>query len=106
MKKLLMVVLVLVCIFSSWKINSEKAKSKDLYYASQKYVTTGLFNRNKLYKVESSKLIFSDGTTSVIVVTGIEKALPHKKTSYKLFVKKNNQGIWKVKNIYPYSLEN
>lgn len=76
-------------------------KYKDINYAVENYMTTGLFNKNKLYKVDDARLNFSDGVSAVMSVSGVQNKSPHKNMKYDVFLEKNKKGIWKVKKVYP-----
>ena len=75
-------------------------KYKDMNYAAQKYITTGLLNKYKLYKIDKMDISFSDGSLAVVSVTGLQDKAPHKNVSYKMFLEKDKNDIWKVKKVY------
>lgn len=74
---------------------------KNIDYVAEAYLTSGFFNDYKLYSIESMQLSFSDGTTAVMYVKGIQDKSPHKDVTYKLFLEKNSKNHWKVKKLYP-----
>lgn len=78
-------------------------KCKDLDYAIKKYTTTGIFNENKLYSVESYEIRFSDGNFTIVEVKGLEDKAPYKPVTYTLHLQKNTKGTWKLKEYYPRS---
>jgi hypothetical protein len=75
-------------------------KYKDMNYTAQRYVTTGLLNKYKLYKIDKMDVSFSDGSLAVISITGLQDKAPHKNISFKMFLEKSKNGIWKVKKVY------
>lgn len=91
------IVLLLAIVFIHHIILIQKCS--DITYAADYYTTTGIFNKYKLYKIDSYYLKFSDGHESTLVITGIKKAPPHNVVSYELTLIKSKSNIWKVKNI-------
>ncbi len=89
--------IIVVCTIS-YRYNHNKYK--DLNYAAQTYITTGLFNKYKMYKIDKMDVSFSDGTLAIISVTGPQDKAPHKNVNYKIFLEKRKSGIWKVKKVY------
>ncbi|MFL0250359.1 hypothetical protein ACJDT4_07970 [Clostridium neuense] len=87
--------LAIVCIHHTILIQ----KCSDITYAADYYTTTGIFNKYKLYKIDSYYIKFSDGHESTLVITGIKKTPPHSVVSYELTLIKSKSGIWKMKNI-------
>jgi hypothetical protein len=81
----------------------ENSKRKDMTYSAQQYLTTGIFNKYKLYNVEYYHLLFSDTKESILQVQGIEYSVPHKTATYKLYMQKNSSGIWSVEKVVPIS---
>lgn len=75
-------------------------KYSDINYTVQKYVTSGFFNKYKLYKINNMSLSFSDGTIAVMKVEGLQDKAPHNLVSYKIFLEKNKAGLWKVVKLY------
>lgn len=76
--------------------NIETNNCKDITYSAKDYLTTGWFNKYKLYNLETHKLIFSDTKYAILEVSGIECKLPHAIVYYKLFMNKDSKGIWYV----------
>lgn len=76
-------------------------KSTDMSYVIKRYMTKGLFNNHKIAGVSSESIIFSDGKTSVVEVSGYTTSHPVKAVKYKLFLNVNKKGIWKVLRHYP-----
>jgi hypothetical protein len=73
---------------------------KDVHYSVQKYLTSGLINKYKLYNINNMKLSFSDGSIAVMNVSGMLNKSPHKTVEYKVFLEKSKNGIWRVKKVY------
>lgn len=76
-------------------------KSKDMSYVIERYTTKGIFNKHKLFSIDNYFLAFSDGKLAVVEVTGLSDKQPRTTVKYKLFLEKNEKGIWKVKRFYP-----
>jgi hypothetical protein len=75
-------------------------KYKDMNYAAETYITTGLLNKYRLYKIDKMDVSFSDGRLAVMSITGLQYKAPHKSVSYKMFIEKNKNNVWKVKKVY------
>lgn len=73
--------------------------SKDISYAVEYYLTTGFFNSYKLYRLNSFNISFSDGTTAIANASGLLQVAPHKKTTYKLLMEKDEDDIWRVSKL-------
>ena len=98
-KKLIVFMFILLFIFiiyHNYKVN----KQTDITYTVENYMTTGLFNKYRMYSIDNFDLTFSDGNIAVVKVFGTDKESPHKRISSKVFVEKNKKGIWKVKKVY------
>lgn len=67
---------------------------KDLYYATDYYMTTGAFNSNKLLRVKTMKLVFSDKDSAIVETQGLYYKTPYAKTTYKAFFKKDSHDSW------------
>lgn len=100
MKKFLIILLSIVLIGGLIKYKYDYNKCKDINYVVQKYFTTGIFNNYKMCSISKVNLSFSNGSTAVINVDGMEDKSPHKKVAYNVFLEKNTKGIWKVTNVY------
>lgn len=96
---LVIIVLVIAAGVARYKFSSNKYS--DINYAAQRYITSGLFNKYKLYKVDELKISFSDGSLAVMSVSGMLDKAPHNSVKYKIFLEKNKNGLWKVKKVYP-----
>lgn len=81
-------------------------KCSDITYAAEHYATSGIFNNNKLYEVDSYNLRFSDNHKSIMIITGISNKVPHEIVTYKLTMIKNNSGIWSVSDATKIPTEN
>ncbi|WP_446898519.1 hypothetical protein ACSVC9_00910 [Clostridium sp. LBM24168] len=75
-------------------------RCKDFNYALNRYLTTGIFNKYKLYSIDDAKLYFSNGQVSFFKVDGISAKYPHEKINYRVSMQKNSHGIWKIGKIY------
>jgi len=93
----IIIVLLLVILYIHHIILIHKCS--DITYAAEYYTTNGIFNKNKLYKIDSYYLKFSDGHESTLVIAGIKKNPPHKVASYELTLIKDKSNIWKMKSI-------
>jgi len=102
-KHLILYLLILTLILLFACHNIENSKRKNMTYSAQQYLTTGIFNKYKLYNVEYYHLLFSDTKESILEVQGIEYSGPHKTGTYKLYMQKNSSGIWSVEKVVPLS---
>ncbi|AYD41126.1 hypothetical protein D4Z93_11585 [Clostridium fermenticellae] len=103
MKKIFTLILIILTL-SSFVLASHiyhGSKCKNIEYAAQYYITTGIFNRYKLSNVNSTKLSFSNGQMAVVKVDGLAYKSPHRRLTYDIFLEKNNSGTWRMKKIYP-----
>lgn len=103
LKLLLLSLIFAIIVFSIINSKYTSYRCKDLDYAIKNYTTTGIFNKHKLYSVESYEIKFSDGNFAIIDVKGLENKAPYKVVTYKLHIQKNSKGTWKVKEYYPRS---
>jgi uncharacterized protein YpmB len=94
---ILIIMILAVCTVS---YRYSRNKYKDMNYAAQRYITKGLLNKNKLYKIDKMDVSFSDGSLAVMSITGLEDKAPHKNVSFNMFLEKSKNGIWKVKKVY------
>lgn len=95
---IIIVAAVISIVIAKYKYTN--VKYEDINYAAQKYITTGLFNKYKLYKIDNMKLSFSDGSISIITVSGVQDKAPYKTVTYNIFLEKDKKGLWKVKKVY------
>lgn len=102
-KKQLIFISVIIIIFILIKYNFNSTKNKDINFAANQYLTTGIFNKYKLYNIEHSYLIFSDSNNAIINVMGIENKTSSVTTCYKLKMSKDTKGLWHVKKVLPIS---
>jgi hypothetical protein len=93
-------VVVVIAVGTVVYINSQN-KHRDIKYSVERYLTTGIFNRYKLYKLDKMDVSFSDGSLAVMSVSGLQDKAPHKSVNYKIFMEKSDSGVWKVKKVYP-----
>ncbi|SHF02019.1 exported protein [Clostridium fallax] len=75
------------------------SKCKDLYYATEYYMTTYPFNNSKVLDVQAMNLVFSDGNSAVVEVTGMHPKAPHPKTMYKAYFEKNKSDKWTLEDV-------
>lgn len=102
-KTLFLLFLIILSITSTLIFTYSNLKYKNLDYAIEKYSTSGLFNKYKLYSLENFKVKFSDGDVCIAEVTGIEGNAPYKTITYTLHLAKNKSGKWKLSEV---SLDN
>lgn len=93
-------VLILLAAVSI-KLKYDRAKYSDINYAVTKRVTSGVFNSYKIYTPKDINLAFSDGNVAIVTVSGIQKKSPHRSVTYKLYLEKDKNGVWRVKRFYP-----
>ncbi len=101
MKKLGAIILSVFIICGIIKYTYTTNRCKNINYAVQYYFTTGIFNSYKMYNIGNVNLSFSNGNMAVVKIDGLEKKSPHRKVTYNVFLEKSNNGIWKVKKVYP-----
>lgn len=101
MKKFFIICLSVILVGGLIKYTYITNKSQNIDYAVQRYFTTGIFNKYKMYGIETFDLSFSNGSIAVVKINGLEQKSPHKKVAYSVFLEKNSRGIWKVKKVYP-----
>jgi ABC-type transporter MlaC component len=103
MKKIAIILVIIVLVIAAGVARYKYLSNKysDINYAAQRYITTGLFNKYKLYKVDELKISFSDGNLAIMSVSGMLEKSPHNNVNYKILLEKNKNGLWKVKNVYP-----
>ena len=100
-KALFFLFLIIMVITSISLFIYSNTKYKNLDYAIEKYSTSGLFNKYKLYSLENSKIKFSDGNVCIAEVNGIEGKSPYKTVTYTLRLVKHKSGKWKVSEFSP-----
>jgi hypothetical protein len=93
-------VVVVIAIGTVIYMNTQN-KYRDIKYSVERYLTTGIFNKYKLYKLDKMDVSFSDGSLAIMSVSGLQDKAPHKSVSYKIFMEKSDSGVWKVKRVYP-----
>lgn len=100
MKKFICLLIPLLLALGIISYIHSTEKCKDPNYVLNKYFTTGVFNKYRLYDIEDSNLYFSNGTTSFFKIDGISSKFPHDKVNYTVFMEKNDSGIWKIEKVY------
>lgn len=103
-KKLIALIFLALLTISYVNYKVKLNKRRDITYAANYYMTSGIFNTHKLYKIDSYNLKFSSDDESILIVSGMEEKSPHKTVTYKLTMLKTSSGIWKVKHIEKSSL--
>ena len=76
-----------------------KFKCKDLYYATEYYMTSSRINKNKLRNVRSMNLVFSDNKTAVVEVKGIKPKPPNGTVVYRSQFSKSKSNSWKLDDV-------
>ncbi len=99
LKSLISVTLVFILIIYIFSFRFSSMKYKNVDYAIEKYMTSGLFNDYRLYSMKNYKIKFSDGISCIAEVDGIEDKRPYKTVKYNIHLKKNKSGIWKLSEI-------
>lgn len=91
-KLILLCLIIFLISFFLIKTIYINRKCKDLYFATEYYMSRG--NDNKLLRVQTFKLVFMDDDLAVVEAFGLDKKSPHKETAYKGFFKKNKSNKW------------
>lgn len=100
MRKKIFLGVILFFLIATMKVSFTSHECKDSAYALQHYMTNNIFNKYKLYHIDSFSLNYSDSTICVFTVNGITKKEPRKRISCNVFLEKNSKGIWKVQRVY------
>lgn len=100
MKKIIVLFIAFVLLAAIINTGYTRSKSKEITYAVERSLTTGLFNQRRLYSVSNFNLTFSDSCIAVMQVEGIERKAPHDSVYYDVLLEKHSNGIWKVKKVY------
>jgi hypothetical protein len=102
MKKILALFIVVVVVIGAMMIRYKYNNSKysDVTYAARHYITTGVFNNHKLYKINDMKVSFSDGNMAVMTISGLLDKAPHNIVKYEVILEKKANGVWKVTKVY------
>jgi uncharacterized protein YxeA len=96
---LIIAVIVVLCIgIAAYRYT--RSKYSDMNYTVERYVSSGIFNKHKLYKINDMNLSFSDSNIAVMKVEGLQEKPPHNHVTYKIFLEKNKAGLWKVVKLY------
>jgi hypothetical protein len=99
-KALFFITAIIITVSVIFYYRYQSIRCGEVTYAVERYMTTGIFNRHKLYKVDNYTLIFSDGSAAIVKVQGIEKKPPHRRVSYNVIMEKNKFGTWKKRRVY------
>lgn len=94
-------IIIIIVILIRSSINNNN--NKDINFVAKQYLTTGFFNKYKLYNVDHSYITFSGSNDAILNVRGMETKAPHTTVSYSLKMSKDTSGIWHVKKISPLS---
>lgn len=73
--------------------------SKDLYYAVDHYMTSGFLNDKKVLRVDSMKLLFSDGKFAKVEIHGMYYKSPYFSKTYTANFEKDWNNSWKLKKV-------
>lgn len=74
--------------------------SKDLGFAVEYNLTSGISTENKLLRVQQMSLIYFDGETAIVEASGLAKNPPHQMTSIKASFKKDSTKCWIFENSF------
>lgn len=96
-------IIITIIILIIVRINTSHTEGKDINFAVNEYLTTGILNKYKLYDIQHSYLIFSDSNNAIINIMGIKNKTSTNTTCYKLKMSKDKSGIWHVKKVIPLS---
>ena len=104
-RKFFIIFLFLFILTIAFLINNriKDLERKDITNAAEQYVTTGYFNKYKLFKIDHYHLLFSDNNNAILEVKGMECKVPHGTRTYKLTMSKDADGLWYVKTLAPVS---
>ena len=100
MKKIIAIFIAFVLVAAIINTGYTRSKSKEITYAAERNLTTGIFNPHRLYSVSNFNLTFSDSCIAVMQVEGIERKAPHDKVYYDVVLEKHSNGTWKVRKVY------
>lgn len=103
MKRLFPLFIVIIIVLGSIVIryNYNISRNRDVTYTAKQYITTGVFNKRKLYQINDTKLSFSDGNMAVVTISGLKDKSPHDFVKYEIILEKRSNGAWKVTKVYP-----
>ncbi|GFP74919.1 hypothetical protein [Clostridium fungisolvens] len=90
---------IVISIISLININMTNSKCKDLNYATNHYMTTGIFNKSKVLTVNGMKLLFSDDNKAIVEVEGLYYESPHIRKKYQLSLSKTKGSMWKLDDV-------
>lgn len=98
-KTITLLILITIIISALW-INHIDNICKDVYGATEYYMTESMFNNKKLLKVNSMKLTFCDKKSAVVEVRGMNPQAPYGSITYKAYLTKAKNDSWKLGTIY------
>jgi hypothetical protein len=103
MKRLLALFIVIIIVIGTIVIRYKynMSRNSDVTYAARQYITTGIFNSRKLYRINDMKVSFSDGNMAVMTISGLLDKTPHDVVKYEVILEKKTNGTWKVSKVYP-----
>lgn len=101
MKKKLFIIASIIIFILILRYEIISYRCRDIDYAVKRCMTTGIFNRYKMYKIDNYTLTFSDGCVAYIKVEGIQNNAPHSRIAYNILMEKQKNGIWARKKVYP-----
>ncbi|GKU25695.1 hypothetical protein [Clostridium folliculivorans] len=90
---------IVIALIYLININMTNSKCKDLNYATNHYMTTGLLNKNKVLTVNGMKLLFSDDNKAIVEVDGLYYKSPHIRKKYQLSLSKTKGSMWKLDDV-------
>jgi hypothetical protein len=100
MKKLILAAVLILLLFGIIDYKYTRGKYKDIPYAVEHHLTTGIFKTYKLKNIESLVTAFSDGKLAVVTVAGTQSAAPYKKVKYQVLIERSDNDIWKIIKVY------
>ena len=100
MKKIILILIIIIISIFSITYYYNSYDSKDITNVAEHYVTTGIFNSNKLIQVDKYHLNFSDDNIAIITLSGTQKKEPHNHVFYKLVLEKKTSGAWEVIKLF------
>lgn len=90
---------IAIAVISLININITNSKCKDLNYATNHYMTTGIFNKSKVLTVNGMKLLFSDDNKAIVEVDGLYYKSPHIRKKYQLSLSRTKGSMWKLDEV-------
>jgi hypothetical protein len=93
-RKISIISLIIVVLLILVRINYVNSRCKDINYAVAYYMTSGIFNNNKVLAVNGMKLTFSDDNKTIAEVSGLYYEAPHFRKKYQISLSKNKGKMW------------